>query len=407
MNPKERFQAVMNHQEPDRVPIDLGRHVGSLHRGAYIKLQQYLADPDLKNENAILDRMVQNVYPDEKLLQKFGVDFRWLVPNWVDVSEVSDDTYQDMWGIHWQYMLTAYSVSHSPLEKASRADLDRYPWPDPYNPALFAGLRERAKYWHDHTDYVLVADSIKGGILTKALQIRGYEQMFMDLANDIGFAEALMDKLLWLYKEMWTQYLKEVGPYVQMVYFTDDIGAQNSLMISPDTFRTLLKPRLKELIDHIKGQADVYFMYHTDGTVAPVIDDIIDMGVDVLNPIQTSAMGMDTYPMKEKYGDRLCFHGAIDVQQMLPFSTPDEVRYDVAKRIYDLGRGGGYILSSCHDIGEDVSPQNILAMFEAAQEYGQYPLQMEGILTDEDLHPKFTLESAEKKVIKKRRRPRT
>jgi uroporphyrinogen decarboxylase len=198
---------------------------------------------------------------------------------------------------------------------------------------------------------------------------------------DRAFAEVLLDKLLWLYKEMWTQYLKEIGPYVKLVYFTDDIGSQNGMLISPDLFRSVLKPRLRELIDHIKGLAEVRFMYHTDGSVVPVIDDLIEMGVDILDPIQTSAMGMDTQAMKETYGDRLCFHGAIDVQQMLPFSTPEEVRYDVAKRIYDLGRGGGYILSTCHNIGADVPPENILAMFDAAQEYGHYPLQLEQVLS--------------------------
>jgi methanogenic corrinoid protein MtbC1 len=284
-------------------------------------------------------------------------------------------------------MLTAYSVSYAPLENATRADLETYHWPDPYNPDMFTGLGDQAKHWFENTDYVIVADAIKGGILTKALQIRGYEQMFADLANDLDFAETLLDKLLWLYKEMWTQYLKVVGPYVQMVYFTDDIGAQNAMMISPDTFRTLIKPRLTELIDHIKGQADVKFMYHTDGTVAPVIEDIIEMGVDVLNPIQTSATGMETAWLKAEFGDRLCFHGAIDVQKMLPFSTPEEVRYDVAKRIHDLAPGGGYILSPCHDVGADVPPENIVTMFEAAREFGTYPIDVSHVLRDADLNP--------------------
>jgi uroporphyrinogen decarboxylase len=402
MNPRERFEAVVNHREPDRIPVDLGRHVGSLHRLSYTNLVENLADPDLKNQDKILDRMVQNVILDEKLLRNFNVDFRWLVPNWVGVHEVADeDAYLDMWGIKWTYMLDSYSMVDSPLKDVPIEGLDGYAWPDPYDSQMFAGLREQAKHWYENTDYVIVADSIKGGLLTKALQIRGYEAFFSDLAQDIPYAEALLDKLLWLYKEMWSQYLKEVGPYVQMVYFTDDIGAQNSMMISPDTFRSLLKPRLKDLIDHIKNLADVKFMYHTDGSVVPVISDIIEMGVDILNPIQTSAMGMDTYAMKESYGDRLCFHGAIDVQQMLPFSTPEEVRYDVAKRIFDLGRGGGYILSPCHNIGADVSPENILALFDAAKELGRYPLKMDTVLTPEDLNPVVVV--PEKKPVAKKR----
>ena len=404
MNPRERFEALINHREPDRVPVDIGRHVGSLHTLSYAKLVEYLADPDLKNQDKILDRMVQNVFPDEKLLQRFNVDYRWLVPNWVGVREVEDeDAYIDMWGIKWTYMLDSYSMVDSPLKDVAIDDLDSFPWPDPSNPRMFAGLREQARYWHENTDYVIVADTIKGGLLTKALQIRGYEAFFSDLAQDIAYAEALLDKLLDLYKEMWTHYMKEVGTYTQVVYFTDDIGAQESMMISPATFRTLLKPRLKEIIDHIKGLADVKFMYHTDGSVVPVIGDLIEIGVDILNPIQTSALGMDTYIMKETYGDRLCFHGAIDVQQMLPFSTPEQIRYDVAKRIYDLGRGGGFILSPCHNIGSDVTPERIMALFNAAQELGGYPLQMETVLKPEDLNPVIP-EPVEKKVAKKRPR---
>lgn len=401
MNPRQRFDAVVNHREPDRVPIDWGRHVGSIHRNGYLALKAYLDDPDLRNQDAVLDRMVQNIYPDEKLLRRFDVDFRWLEPHWIDVKEVEgEDAYIDMWGITWVKMLNSYSLSRSPLADAAIADLDAYPWPDPHNPAIWAGLGERAKWLHENTDYVIVADSIKGGLLTKALQICGYMRFFSALAGELDFAEAVLDKLLWFYKEAWSGYMKEVGPYVQMVYFTDDIGAQNNMMISPPLFRRLIKPRLAALFDHIKGLGEVKLSYHTDGSVVPVIQDIVEMGVDILNPIQTSAMGMDTYWMKEEFGDRLVFHGAIDVQQMLPFSTPAQVRYDVAKRIWDLGRGGGYILSTCHDIGEDVPPANVIAMFEAANRYGGYPLQMEGILRPEDLHPvKTTPELAQDRAL--------
>jgi len=388
MNPRERFEAAVNHREPDRVPVDLGRHVGSLHRLSYARLVDHLGDSDLRNHDRILDRMVQNVHLDEKLLRRLNIDFRWLVPNWVGVREVEgEDAYLDMWGIKWVHMLDSYSIVESPLEHAVIGDLDRFDWPDPHDPLMFAGLGDQAKYWYEDTDYVVGADSVKGGLLTKALQIRGYEAFFADLARDIEFAEALLDKLLELYKEMWSQYLKEVGPYVQIIYFTDDVGAQNSMLISPGMFRTLLKPRLTELIDHIKAQADVKVMFHTDGSVVPVIGDIIEMGVDILNPIQTSAMGMDSYAMKETYGDRLCFHGAIDVQQMLPFSSPEEVRYDVAKRIHDLGRGGGYILAPCHNISSDVAPENILAVFDSALELGRYPLKLAGVLSADDLSP--------------------
>jgi len=384
MDRRENFKKIVNHEEGDHVPIDLGSHVASIHQNTYRKLKAYLNDPDLKNEDAILDRMVQNVVPDEKLLQRYNVDFRWLFPHWVGVTDVSEEEYQDMWGIRWQYMQDAYMVNSSPLTNATIEDIERHPWPDPEDPRLIAGLAERAKHLYKNTDYVLVGDAIKGGILTKALQIRGYEQMFADLVDDIPLAEALMDKLLEVYKQFYSAFLRAVGPYIDMIYFTDDIGGQNAMMISPTTFRTLVKPRIAELIDHIKSEADVKFLYHTCGTVAPVVDDIIDMGVDILNPIQTSAMGMDTDYLKEMYGDRICFHGGIDVQQMMPFSTPEEVRFDVAKRIHQLGRGGGYILATCHNMGSDIPPINVETMFEAAKELGRYPLNLDSVLSEAD-----------------------
>ncbi len=410
MTPRERFKKITNHEEADRVPMDMGSHVASIHRFSYEKLKEYLKDADLKNTDKVLDRMVQNIVPDEKILKRYDIDFRWIAPNWIGVSDIRDDIYRDMWGIDWQYMLDAYSVYDSPLKNATIADIDRHPWPDPTDPKLVEGLAEQAKYLYETTDYVLVGDAIKGGILTKALQIRGYEQMFADLVDDVSFTEALMDKLLDLYKQFWSNFLKAVGPYIQLVYFTDDIGGQNAMMISPKTFRSLVKPRIKELIEHIKSEADVKFMYHTDGTVTPVIEDIIEMGVDILNPIQTSALGMDTDVLKELYRGRLCFHGAIDVQMMLPFSTPEEVRYDVAKRIYHLGRGGGFILAPCHNIGSDVPPENIEAMYFAAKEYGQYPLKLDHVLKEADLKlpsKEQILAESQPKVVQKRGRPKS
>lgn len=412
MNRRERFQRIVNFQEADRVPIDLGSHVASIHRHTYARLAQAHPALNLQNQDLVLDRMVQNVVPDERLLQRLGVDFRWIAPRWVGVEEAANGVYRDMWGIEWQYMLDAFSVMRSPLRDAvTIADLDRHPWPDPADPDLVRGLGDRARQLFADTDYVLVADAIKGGLLTKALQIRGYERFFADMVNNPDFAAALLDRLLDLYQRFWTHFLREVGRYVDVVYFTDDIGGQSALMISPHTFRALLKPRLATLINHIKSLADVKFMYHTDGTITPVLDDIVEMGVDILNPIQTSAVGMETAALKAQYHGKLVFHGAIDVQQMLPFATPDEVRYDVARRLFDLAPGGGYILAPCHNIGSDVPIENVFAMYDAARELGTYPIAVDHILRPEHRRgPTTVLEQAPKHGSagqRRSRRPRT
>lgn len=377
MTPRECFRASMNHQQPDRLLIDMGKHIGSIHRRAYVKLRDHLGDVPMVNENRVLDRMAQTVWPDEALLQRFDIDFRWLVPNWVQLTEREDVSgYIDMWGVpyraleDWDHCV----VDGAPLREASIDEIDDFPWPDPHDPKQFEGLREQAKFLYEETDYVVGADAIKAGMLMNSLQLRGYDQFFMDLVLNVDLAEKLMDKILWTLKEMWTHYMEEVGDYVQLAYVTDDFGTQKSMMISPKMFRELIKPRWKELNDHIKSLGDVRIMFHSDGAILPLLEDFVDMNVDILNPVQTSVSGLeDTFSLKEKFGDRLSFHGAIDVQQMLPNATTGELEAEVTRRIYDLGRNGGYILAPCHNIGHDIPPENVVTLFEKAREYGNDP----------------------------------
>jgi uroporphyrinogen decarboxylase len=384
MTPRDNFRAAMNHHEPERMLVDMGKHIGSIHKKAYRKLKAHLVDVPMHNEDLVLDRMAQTVVPDEALLVRLGIDFRWVVPHWVQVRPREGlDGYIDMWGV--PYRATAdqdhYAVDGAPLKKAGIADLDRFAWPDPEDPDQFRGLREQARHLYENTGFVVGADAIKAGPLMSALQMRGYEQFFMDLVIDPEFADALLDRITQLLKRMWTRYMDEVGPYVQLAYVTDDLGTQTSLLMSPTLFRERIKPKMKELHDHIKSLADVKLMMHTDGAVLPIIDDIIDMNVDILNPVQTSTRGMeDTRALKERFGDRLAFHGAIDVQQMLPNASPAELRWEVARRIHDLGRGGGFIIAPCHNIGHDIPPENVVALFDLAREFGRYPLQLDAEL---------------------------
>lgn len=384
MTPRECFHAAMNHEQPDRLLIDMGKHIGSIHRHAYVRLKNYLGDASMVNENNILDRMAQTVVPDESLLQRLDIDFRWIVPHWVQVTERDDvPGYIDMWGVpykareDWDHCV----MDGAPMRQATLENIDDFQWPDPRDPDQFKGLRETAKHLFENTDYVIGADAIKAGVLMNSLQMRGYDQFFMDLVIDKPFAAALMDKILWTLKEMWSRYLEAVGPYVQLVYLTDDLGSQTSLLISPKLFREMIMPRMKELHDHIKGLADVKLMFHTDGAVLPLIDDFLEMNVDILNPVQTSVTGLeDTFALKESFGDRLCFHGAIDVQQLLPNASTEQLEHEIALRIYDLGRNGGYILAPCHNIGHDIPPQNVITLFEKAREFGRDPAALKKIV---------------------------
>ncbi len=381
MNRRERFQATVNHQDPEGVLVDYGKHIGSFHRNAYAQLRAYLRNENLAPEPKILDRMAQNIVLDEALCQRLGIDFRWVVPHWVRVHDQQLDGepgYVDMWNTPHKFTDVGqyFAIAGQPLGQVelSVADIEAFDWPDPHDPGMFAGLREQAHQWYEGTDYVVGADGIKVGILQTASQLRGYDKLFTDFAWNPGLAHALLDKLSELINEMYRTYMQAVGAYVQVVVITDDQGTQQSLMISPKMFREFIKPRLKSQIATIKATADVKVLMHCDGAITPIIEDLIEIGVDILNPIQTVVKGLqDPAALKAKYGDRLCFHGGIDVQQFLPHATPVEVRREVAKRVSELGRTGGYIVAPCHNVNVDIPPANVMALFEAAHELGRTP----------------------------------
>jgi uroporphyrinogen decarboxylase len=382
MNRREAFQATINHQQPERLLLDYGKHIGSFHRNFYGLLKEQLG---IEAETRILDRMAQNVIIDEPVLERLGVDFRWLIPHWVNVRDVEIDGvagYIDMWQTphKWTDIGNYYAIHAQPLDQTSltQSDIDNFDWPNPDNPDMFSGLREQAKAWYENSDYVIGADGIKVGILQISSQIRGYDKLFVDFALNPEMAHRLLDKISELINEMYRHYMREVGPYVDLVVITDDQGTQKSLMVSPKMFRQFIKPRLKSQIDTIKESADVKVLMHCDGAILPIIEDLIEIGVDIINPIQTVVSGFeDTSVLKEQFGERISFHGGIDVQQVLPNASVEEVRQEVRHRIKDLGQGGGYILAPCHNVNIDIPVENVLAMYDAAREFGVYPLELE------------------------------
>lgn len=372
MSRRSDFTAAMNHQPGAPLFVDFGKHIGSPHVLMYRKLKEYYPQLPFPKEERIIDRMAQNCYVDECLLKEWDIDFRWLTPDFNGLCrDVDENHYQDMWGVTFQNTGDHWAIVKHPLADAEvPEDLKDSFFPDPADPVLFAGLEEKAKALFENTDYIIGADGMKCGLLQTALQMRGYEAFMCDLLADEDFACALLDKLLDVQKALWTEYLTKVGKYVQLVYLTDDYGTQNSLLISPDVFREYIAPRNRILIDHIHSLApQVQIMFHCDGSVLPILDDMIQMGVDILNPVQTSTESMkDTAMLKERFGDRLSFHGAIDVQQILPNASPEEIRAEVRTRVEDLWHGqGGYILAPCHNIGHDIAPEKLAAVFEEAK----------------------------------------
>ena len=381
MTPRERVMAALNLQEPDRVPIDLSQAAGdAITATAYKNLLDHLGITDRKVE--IQTKLSQTAVVDEDILKRFRVDLRRLdlgVPdNWTD-EPVGKDGYRDEYGLVRTRPEGGfyYDIVESPIKEDTLDAIEKHKWPDPDDPGRYRGLREKARELHEETDYAVVLN-VNCAFFLRCAELRGWENFYMDLAGNPAFARALMDKYLDIRLRIAERALEEVGENIDIVMVSsDDLGMDDRTIISPQMYRELIKPGQKRTFDFFKARTPAKRFYHCDGAIFPVIEDLIEVGIEALNPVQVSAAGMgDTRKLKREFGDRIAFWGAIDTYQALPYGTPQEVRDEVKQRIDDLGHGGGYVICSVHNIQPEVPPENVVAMFEAANEFGRYPLKL-------------------------------
>jgi len=382
VTPRERMKVALSHKEPDRVPIDLGASiVTSITKAAYVPLREHLGLP--VEDVQIYDQVQQLPYLAEDLLDRFRVDTRMvqLPPTHVAGVEILDDgdywAMIDRWGSRMHMPKTGglyYDWVEFPIKELSMAALDRYSWPEPDPPAVVATLRDQARLLHETTDFALVGSGvIGGGIFEQGCRTVGLEDFMMALVLDRPFAERLMDGITEIYLESIRRYLDAVGEYIDVFTFWDDVCGQNGWLISPDLYVGLIKPRQRRLFDAIRRGTDAKIFYHGCGAVFDLIPHLIEIGVDILNPVQVSARGMDSRRLKERYGKDVTFWGGgVDTQRVLPFGTPEQVREEVKRRIDDLAPGGGFVFNAVHNIQAFVPPANIVAAFDAAFEYGRY-----------------------------------
>lgn len=406
MTSRERVLTALNHKEPDRVPIDFGGTTPTGIAGmAYNRLKSYLGIEVGKTQ--IYDVIQQLAISEPSVREAMGADVipvsvrsnAWKESTLPDGSacevperfspETQADGSKVMRGESgriigkmpkdgFYYDSTYYPLADvSTVEELRGVDDSIFGasmWTSavmPNEPGL-KKLRERAKELHETTDYALIGGGA-AGVFEKAQFLRGWGNFMMDLAGNSAFAEALMDRLLDISLRRAERVLPAVDGYVQVVSTGDDLGIQGGPQLSPELYRRLVKPRHKRLYRYIKDHCSARLMLHSCGSVYEFIPDLIEMGVDIINPVQVGAKDMDSAKLKREFGKDISFWGGgANPQAALAFGTPEEVREEVRRRIEDFAPGGGYVFSHVNPMQATVPPENIVAMYEAALEYGGY-----------------------------------
>lgn len=384
MTSRERVLTVLDHEVPDRVPIIIG-----VSNATGIKMTTYQGIKSLTGINAPDDYIYEwpelgTAKIDEETLRRLHCDVRGVLD--IHPAETLErnrkrdphSPFIDSWGSgqmeigpdEW------FPGVHPLSDAASIEDLESYPgWPDMKDPSRVAHVKAVAKKLAEQNEYAIMATPWLLFPLERAFAMQGMDVFLLNLAINPEFAIALLEKTASLCKELMEPFLAEMGDQVDIIKVGDDLGTQESLLISPKMYRDILKPIHADYIDFIKQRTDAKVFFHTDGDVVPLIPDFIEMGIDILNPIQTSAGKMaDLASLKKKFGKNILFCGGIDTHRVLPAGTQEEVRREVKRVIELLGDNGGYMVASVHTIMNDVPPENVLAMVDAVEEFGKYPL---------------------------------
>lgn len=382
MNSRERVRTALAHREPDHVPLDIGgSDVTGIHRDAYKALARCMGQ---REDVPICEIFQQVACPDEAFLRMLEVDVRPIFPSgpsaWSLDQQETDRHIRilDEWGVEWAMPkaggLYFDMVGHPLSDCRAPADLRTRKWPDGADPGRSAGLRKYAERISAGTQSALIMLPSYGGIFESGFWLRGFQQFYEDLGSAPAMADAVLDVALSFRLDYWARVLQEVGDLIDVVVEYDDLGHGSGLLISPVMYRRFLKPRQKELFAFIKAHTRASMFLHSCGAIYDLIPDLIEVGVEILNPIQLSASSMgDTRRLKREFGKDLTFWGGgANSQTVLPNGSPQEVREEVKRRIEDLAHGGGFVFAAVHNIQPDVPPENILAMWKAWKDFGAH-----------------------------------
>ena len=373
MTSRERVLAALNHKQPDKAPISIGGHIcDSFTKFAKDNYEKHLG---LKvTPHIITDYSMGAVETPETFLKKFEVDFRTVRMNGPEnftPQVFGDGSYIDEYGCLNTPCEYYYDVTKRPLQgrDITVKDIENAQWPDPYDPGRIEGLKEKAKKLYETTGCAIVADMCCSGPFEMALLMRGWEDFLCDLYSDPHIAEALMEKIIEIDIGFWDAFLNEVGEYVDVIAQGDDLAMQDRSLMPIDMYNKHINKFHKRLYSFIKSRTNAKILHHCCGSAYELIPGLIEAGVDILNPVQTTAKNMEPERLKNEYGNDLSFWGGLDIQKVLPFGTPQEIEDEVKKLIEIFGKDGGYVFAPAHNIQALVPPENIDTMLKAALKY--------------------------------------
>jgi uroporphyrinogen decarboxylase len=402
MTSRERVLLTIQHKEPDRVPIDLGGMDSTgIMITAYDKLKKYLGVKS--DKNFVYDMVQQVVKVEDEVLDKLGCDVKPVLrepKNWKktvlpdgticyipekwkpkvldDGSEVILDNKENI-SLRKPKDCLYFEPVYSPLRNITDIkeienyidDIASFDVPF-YCDENMDDLEKKAKDIYENTEYAIIG-AFASHVFMTAQFLRGWDIFMMDLLDNQKFAEALLNKIVEMQKMQFDKFCKAVKGYVQIINVNDDLGMQDGPQLNPEIYRKIIKPYQKELWQYIKKKSGCYLFLHSCGSVYSFIPDFIEIGVDILNPVQVSAKNMDSKKLKAEFGKYITFWGGgCDTQKVLCFGTPRDVKEEVKKRINDLAGGGGFVFNQVHNIQSNVSPENIMAMYETVHKYGKY-----------------------------------
>jgi uroporphyrinogen decarboxylase len=379
MTHRERLRAALNRSEPDRLPVDLGATATTtITRAPYLRLRAHLGLPEL--EPAVFSFTAGSVRPDEDVLEHFGVDTRSVKPGAGSGFKTAVgrdgayDIYSDEWGNGFRRPRESglyFDIVRHPLLGLDTASVRGYPFPQGGDPNRVAGLRGKALALREAGYPVILGQSFGTGILHGGTALFGFEDYFCRMILEPEIIDEVSERLLQGKMAFYENVFAEAGEFIDVIAEADDLGTQRGPFLSIEDYRKRIKPYQKRLFAFIKKRAPkVKIFYHSCGSVVDFIPDLIEIGIDALNPLQLSARGMDPLVLKREYGGDLCFWGGgVDTQEVLPHGRPGDVKKEVRRRLSAWMKGGGYVFAAVHNIQADVPPENVVALFEAVNEF--------------------------------------